>query len=120
MRAILTNTIRDNLGWWSRESLERTRLNLLTFVRSGRPENNNVGICTNFRCLYLTNIVTGTYYPIKGEPWQTNEDMYYSNQFGGTLYKGSQLKQRRKLAIKLVNVISQYLKEEGYETTFSS
>lgn len=108
MKAVLTDKMREVL---SRRSRVRWKLNsctLLKFLQSNKVDDEKVGICVNLNVGKLVEVVTGEVFPIRGEVWETNLDAY-AGSVGK--YRGSQLKQRRKLARKLLNIINQYLLE---------
>lgn len=114
MKAILTAEVRKYCKYVSDATLLNTRDRALQFVRTGRVRDTNVGLCSNINARDLIEVMTGTCYPIKGYVWETSQQAYANTVFHGRRdekYKGHQLKQRRKLAIKLINVIDQYMKE---------
>lgn len=114
MKAILNSATRAHLSYKLDNELLNMKDRLLYFVRTGKVNNTNIGLCANLRITGITESVTGTPYPIRGHAWENNVHAYWDTLSGGRAgekYKGHQLKQRRKLAIKLINVIDQYMKE---------
>ena len=113
MKAILNDHIRGCLKYVPRSDMISAKARLLNFVRTGWVYDKRIGLCNNLHTRDLFYTITKTQYPIKGYVWETNQQAYNATVFDrvGEKYKGTQLKQRRKLAIKLINVIEQYLKE---------
>lgn len=108
MKAVLTDGMRKVLSRRSRGRWRLHRYTLLEFLRSNKVLNESVGVCINLSVNELVEVVTGEVFPIRGRAWETNMNAYARS---AGKYRGSQLKQRRKLVRKLLNIIDQYLLE---------
>lgn len=114
MKAVLTQKIRSAASIYPKHNLQETRYELLKFVRGGKVTWERQGLCSNFNVGPICYAITGESFPIKDKPWTTGANTYYPTNILYTpslKYVGNQLKQRRKLAVKLINVIDQYLLE---------
>lgn len=111
MIAVLNNKLRTELYiYYSKRHLCTIRRRLLEFVRGTGYLDTEVGLCTNFGVNHIVDAM-GDSYPIKGKPWESNMSVYCNSRASGKLYQGDQLKQRRKLAVRIIKIIDQYLKE---------
>jgi hypothetical protein len=112
MRAKLTPKVIEVLSIYSVDELIHARAGLYKLLSSTHHIRTGLGLCSNLNIHGLVKTVTGKAFPIKGEPWEDAGNAYLRHRKLGTMYKGDQLKQRRKLAVKLIKVIDQYLEEK--------
>ena len=118
MKAILNTALKLELNSYFRGTLYELQAVLLDFIRNGHVYDKRLGICSNLSLGKLVYYMTGTSTPIKGRPWETNHDVYHNTakwDSDGAKYKGSQMKQRKKLAVKLLKSIQQFLAESNRE-----
>ena len=118
MFAVLSKEVNEYLMYYDLHRLLLIKSRLLLFVRTGFVNNTMVGLCSNFELAGMVRTVTGTGYVIQGKPYQTKRRAYAEHANNDTLYVGDQLRRRRKLAIRLINIINQHIKE-NYEYPIS-
>jgi hypothetical protein len=88
---------------WRLEYLRR----YLMKESSGRKVD---GVCWCCGVLRLTVTLTGSSYPIGGEPFEVPWRVYARDRDNHTMHLGKRGKQRRKLARTLLNIIKQELR----------
>ena len=118
MFAVLSKEVKEHLLCYELEHLLLIKSRLLLFVRTGFVNTTRVGLCNNFTLGGMVRTVTGTGYVIQGKPYHTKRQAYAEHANNDTLYIGDQLRRRRKLAIRLINIINQHIKE-NYEYPIS-
>lgn len=118
MFAVLSKEVNEYLMYYDLHNLLLIKSRLLSFVRTGFVNNTMVGLCNNFELSGVVKRVTGKSYVIQGKPYQTPRQVYIEHVNNDTLYVGDQLRRRRKLAVRLINIINQHIKE-NYEYPIS-